>query len=250
MAVAEVHPSVEELAAFTLGTLGDETQASIEAHVAACTSCQLRAAAAPGDTLVELVRCVHTRSSRGADTVTEAVAQLQTPAPLAVDSETGTLTPSVAPCAPAEPDRPEVPDIMPPELARHERYRLVRLLGAGGMGAVFEAEHRVMQRPVALKVIKRAYTVSGGALERFRREVRAAARLSHPNIVTTYDAEDAGETHFLVMEYVDGPTWAGWFRSAAPFPWTTPAITFARRRSGLSTPSSKAWSTATSNRTT
>jgi WD40 repeat protein len=106
--------------------------------------------------------------------------------------------------APGASDRPEAPEALPPELARHERYRVVRLLGAGGMGAVYQAEHRVMQRLVALKVIKRAYTANAAALDRFRREVRAAARLSHPNIVTTYDAEDAGEAHFLVMEYVEG----------------------------------------------
>jgi hypothetical protein len=60
-----------------------------------------------------------------------------------------------------------------------------------------------MRRRVAVKVIKREYTANPDALERFRREVENAARLSHPNIVTTYDAEDAGETQFLVMEYVD-----------------------------------------------
>jgi serine/threonine protein kinase len=57
------------------------------------------------------------------------------------------------------------------------------------MGTVYEAEHRVLHRPVALKVIKRAYTARADALERFRREVRAAARLSDPNVVTTHDAE-------------------------------------------------------------
>ncbi len=119
---------------------------------------------------------------------------------------------------PARSDRPEVPDVLPPDLARHERYRVVRLLGVGGMGAVYEAEHRVMQRPVALKVIKRAYTASAAVLERFRREVRAAARLSHPNIVTTYDAEDAGETHFLVMEYVDGTDLGRLVQEHGPLP--------------------------------
>ena len=64
MAVADVHPSMEELTAFTLGTLDYETQASIEAHVAACTSCQERAAVAPGDSLFELVRRVRVVLSR------------------------------------------------------------------------------------------------------------------------------------------------------------------------------------------
>jgi WD40 repeat protein/serine/threonine protein kinase len=194
MAAVEVHPSVEELAAFTLGNLADEAQVSIETHVAGCASCQQRAALAPDDTLVELLRSAHAGISHGVDT----------PVLLPAGAQTEALPAAVAPSALAGWDHAEIPDTVPPELARHERYRVVRLLGAGGMGAVYEAEHRVMQRPVALKVIKRAYTANAGALDRFRREVRTAARLSHLNIVTTYDAEDAGDTHFLVMEYVEG----------------------------------------------
>ena len=211
MAVADVHPSIEELVAFALGTLGEETQAPIEDHVAACRSCQERAAVAPGDNLVELVRRVRACTSRGAETFADPAAQAQTPVVLTAVAGTEALAPAVSDC-------PEVPEAMPPELARHERYRVVRLLGAGGMGAVYEAEHRVMQRLVALKVIKRAYTASAAALERFRREVRAAARLSHPNIVTTYDAEDAGETHFLVMEYVEGVSLGRLVKEGGPLP--------------------------------
>src|SRR5262245_12658852 len=214
MAVADVHPSIEELTAFTLGTLDEETQASIEAHVAACTSCQERAADAPADNLVELVRRLGARTGRRADTFVDTAAQVQTPVPSAAVALTDALAPFAFPGS----VRPEVPDALPPELARHVRYRVVRLLGAGGMGAVYEAEHRVMQRPVALKVIKRAYTANAAALKRFRREVRAAARLSHPNIVTTHDAEDAGETHFLVMEYVEGTDLGRLVREHGPLP--------------------------------
>ncbi len=216
--VAEVHPRADELAAFTLGTLGDDAHASIAAHVAACASCQERAAVAPGDTLIELLRCAHTRTGRQADTPMEAAAPVQTPTPPAAAAQTVTMASAAVPSAPVPWDRPEVPDAVPPELARHERYRVMRLLGAGGMGAVYEAEHRVMQRPVALKVINRAYTPSAGAVERFRREVRAAARLSHPNIVTTYDAEDAGDTHFLVMEYVEGVSLGRLVKEGGPLP--------------------------------
>jgi Protein kinase domain/Putative zinc-finger len=201
MAVAEVHPSAEELAAFTLGTLDDETQASIEAHVAACMSCQERAAVAPGDSLVELLRSVHLRTGFGTDTVSEFASQVLTPLSLL-----------------AKPDRVEVPEALPAELACHERYHIVRFLGAGGMGTVYEAEHRFLRRPVALKVIKRAYTAYAAALERFRREVHTAARLSHPNIVTTYDAEDAGETHFLVMEYIEGTDLGRLIQESGPLP--------------------------------
>jgi serine/threonine protein kinase len=108
---------------------------------------------------------------------------------------------------------------LPPVLARHDRYRIVRLLGQGGMGAVYEAEHLVMQRSVALKVINRAFTANEAAVERFRREVRAAAKLHHPNIVTAFDAENAGDTHFLVMEYVAGRSLARLVKERGPLPF-------------------------------
>jgi tRNA A-37 threonylcarbamoyl transferase component Bud32 len=212
----EAHPSAAELAAFTLGTLGAEARASVEAHVAACTSCQERAAVAPGDSLIELLRCAHARMDRQPDTV--STAPVQTPAPLAPAAEAVTRPPAGAPSALAESHRPDAPDAVPPELAGHERYRVVRLLGQGGMGAVYEAEHRVMRRTVALKVIHRAYTANAAALERFRCEVRAAARLSHPNIVTTHDAEDAGDTQFLVMEYVAGISLGRLVNERGPLP--------------------------------
>ena len=75
MAVAEAHPSAEELTAFTLGTLDEEAQAPIEIHVASCTSCQERAANTPGDRFVEVLRSTYARTSRGADTFVEAGAQ-------------------------------------------------------------------------------------------------------------------------------------------------------------------------------
>ena len=77
----------------------------------------------------------------------------------------------------------------PAELAGHARYRLLRQLGAGGMGAVWLAEHSVMGRQVALKVIRPEHLARPGAAERFRREVHAAACLHHwANIVIAFDA--------------------------------------------------------------
>jgi WD40 repeat protein len=213
MAVAEAHPSAEELTAFTLGTLDDAAQAFIEDHVATCTSCQERAATAPGDSFVELVRSVHARPAALADTLTEAP-QAHTPAPRL--REAVAVAPSLA--VPADSDPANDLNAIPPELARHERYRVVRLLGEGGMGSVYEAEQVVMQRRVALKVIRCAGTASPAALERFRREVRAAARLSHPNIVAAYDAETAGGVLFLVMEYVEGITLAWLVKERGPLP--------------------------------
>jgi serine/threonine protein kinase len=72
------------------------------------------------------------------------------------------------------------------------------------MGQVFQARHRTMDRIVALKVLPQEAVRSPRAVERFRREVKAAAKLSHPNIVTAYDAGAHEGIHYLVMEYVDG----------------------------------------------
>lgn len=86
------------------------------------------------------------------------------------------------------------------------RYKLLKELGRGGMGAVFQAEHATLKRIVALKVMASQLLQDERAIARFHREIQAAAALDHPNIVAAYDAESVGETHFLVMEYVPGQT--------------------------------------------
>ncbi len=83
-------------------------------------------------------------------------------------------------------------------------YRIVRRLGQGGMGSVFLAEHIRMERLVALKTLASDMTRDPQALKRFHREVKAAAKLSHPNIVTAYDADEAQGLQMLIMEYVEG----------------------------------------------
>lgn len=81
---------------------------------------------------------------------------------------------------------------------------LLEKIGSGGMGDVFKAEHRRMKRLVVVKILRAELLGSDYAVRRFEREVRAAAQLSHPNIVTAYDADSFGDMHFLVMEYVEG----------------------------------------------
>src|SRR5260370_12048175 len=86
------------------------------------------------------------------------------------------------------------------------------------MGAVVKAEHRLMERGVALKIIRKDLMDRPAALERFPQEVRAAARLVHPHIVTAYDADQAGDVHFLVMEYVEGKSLDGVLGQEGPLP--------------------------------
>lgn len=78
-------------------------------------------------------------------------------------------------------------------------YVILDKLGKGGMGVVFEAAHRRLQRVVALKVMAAAAMESPEAVKRFQREVRTAARLVYPNIVAAYDADEADGKHFLGM---------------------------------------------------
>jgi hypothetical protein len=114
---------------------------------------------------------------------------------------------------------PTVPGVeLPPELAGHARYRVCRLLGRGGMGAVYQAEHALMERPVALKVLRPGLLPDPDAVARFRQEVRAAARLHHPNLVAALDADQAGPVTFLVMEYVEGQSLAERVATRGPLP--------------------------------
>jgi eukaryotic-like serine/threonine-protein kinase len=91
-------------------------------------------------------------------------------------------------------------------------YVILSKLGAGGMGTVYQARHRRMNRLVALKVLPQALSDVPEAIARFQREVEAAARLQHPNIAAAYDADEAAGVHFLVMEFVDGPNLAAYVK--------------------------------------
>ena len=97
-------------------------------------------------------------------------------------------------------------------------YLILDKLGQGGMGMVFKAQHRRMMRTVALKVLSPSVTKTKELVQRFQREVQAAARLSHPNIVAAFDADEARGTFFLVMEYVEGSDLASVVKKKGPLP--------------------------------
>jgi hypothetical protein len=174
------HPGAAALTAFGLGHLAGREARSVEQHLAVCDACRSTVEDVPADAFLSLLRAAH-----------------RTAAPSDDSARPGTATE-------AGPEPAAAPGTTPPALADHPRYLVRELLGVGGMGAVYRAQHQLMERTVALKVINRSLTDNPAMVERFRREVKAAAKLAHPNIVHAYDADQAGDTHFLVMEYVDG----------------------------------------------
>lgn len=100
-------------------------------------------------------------------------------------------------------------------------YVLLDQLGEGGMGRVFKARHRGMDRLVAIKMLLPEKLSSKSGLKRFAQEVKAAARLTHPNIVTAFDADLEGEVPYLVMEYVDGKDLQSYLTEHGPLPIDT-----------------------------
>lgn len=168
------HPTVDDLAAFSAGQLPPESAATVESHIGDCTPCcDTLLGLSADDTFVDLLK--ETRDPINGATI------------------------GIAKCA-TDSEQPSPQSA----LADHPRYEIVDLIAKGGMGEVFRAKHRMMDRTVAVKVIKDEFTRNPEAVERFHREVKTAAHLSHPNVVTAYDAEQADGVHFLVMEYVDG----------------------------------------------
>jgi hypothetical protein len=169
---SDPHPSADELAAFDAGCLPAPRTAAVETHVAGCETCCRRLEVLPEGAFAALVRAYAGKGDGG----------------------------RTRPLPNGDGDGGGVPDA----LVGHPRYRVLGLLGRGGMGVVYKAVQQHMDRVVALKVIHRPLLACPDFVERFRREVKAVARLRHPNIVLAHDADHAADLHFLVMEHVEG----------------------------------------------
>lgn len=98
------------------------------------------------------------------------------------------------------------------------RYELVSRIGSGGMAVVYLAKDLVLDRHVAVKVLNDSLSHDDNFVDRFRREARAAARLSHPNVVNIYDVGEDDAIHYIVMEYVDGKTLKDRIKEEGPLP--------------------------------
>src|SRR5262245_30364732 len=138
-AMPHLHPTADRLHAFAQGRLSPAEQSEVEEHVATCDSCCQKLESVPPDTLQQLARDAATKGFRAT--------------PVAKKPAAGKAPP---------------PGI-PPELRDHARYKVLGLVGIGGMGAVYKAEHRAMERLVALKVINPSLLANPQAVERFHR---------------------------------------------------------------------------------
>lgn len=87
-----------------------------------------------------------------------------------------------------------------------DRYEILEKIGSGGMSDVYRAKCHKLNRLVAIKVLKEEFCTDASFVEKFKMEAQAAARLSHPNIVSVYDVVDEGDLHYIVMELVEGIT--------------------------------------------
>lgn len=100
------------------------------------------------------------------------------------------------------------------------RYELFEKIGEGGMSVVYKAKDRLLNRFVAIKVLKPEFIKDRKFIESFRRESQAAASLSHPNIVNIFDVGQEGNIHYIVMELVQGSTLSELIREQGPLPYT------------------------------
>jgi serine/threonine protein kinase len=188
------HPAADALCGFAAGQLDDPTAAAIMNHLDGCPDCCRAVAALSGDDFLARLRQAHGPGS--------------TPAP------------AEAPAGAARAPKPAAGPIadLPPELINNPQYEVLRELGRGGMGVVYLARNKLMDRLEVLKVVNKALLDCPGAVERFLREIRSAARLSHANVVAAYSAVQAGELLAFAMEYVEGEDLARLVQTQGPLP--------------------------------
>lgn len=111
-----------------------------------------------------------------------------------------------------------------------QRYRLLKMLGAGGMGSVFLAEHMMLKRLVAVKILQSAKATH---LQRFFRESQTTAQLDHPNVVKLYDFDTTGELYYMMLEFIDGPNFQDYVEQHKPLGYAAAANFISQAAAGL-----------------
>jgi serine/threonine protein kinase len=195
----DVHPTDQTLSSYGLGELDDGSAEAVNKHLEQCSVCRQRVAQMSADSFLGRLR----DDWGGPGSHAPIAASLAGLSMLAAGS------PSLA--LPAT-------GTLPPGLANHLDYEIKRELGRGGMGVVYLAYNRLMGRDEVLKVMGRQIMERPGVLDRFLREIRAVAKLRHPNIVTAYHATRVGEGIVFAMEYVEGLDLTRMVKAKGPLP--------------------------------
>ena len=174
----QIHPTPDELSGYVHGTLPEAVADAVAEHVETCADCEAT---------VEMIE-------RQGDSLLH---QLQRPVPPDPDLDSPECQRAVAAAAAigqadhtATFSLPAVAEEQAPDLGQIGEYKLLAKLGEGGMGAVYKALHVHLDRVVALKVLPKSRADDELAIARFYREMKAAGRLRHPNIVEAYDARE------------------------------------------------------------
>lgn len=113
------------------------------------------------------------------------------------------------------------------------KYRILRLIGSGGMSFVYLAEHKLMHRQRAIKVLPRRRVKDSSYLARFHLEAQATSQLDHPNIVRCYDVDNEGDTHYIVMEFIEGKDLNTIVKQEGPLPLELACNYIAQSAEGL-----------------
>jgi len=213
-------PGHDALKRFSLGQVRETEASGVEAHLADCPRCVGTLHDLGGeDTLVAAMRAQREMTDR--PKIDAAVIQLMLVLKSRNPSESWPA--DGAACSDDTNGAQELlrlasPPEQPDELGRLGAYRLLKILGAGGMGVVFEAEDPRLQRKVALKAIRPHLAVSGKARKRFLREARAAAAITHDNVITIYEVGEDRGIPFLAMQSLPGETLEARLRREGPLP--------------------------------
>jgi serine/threonine protein kinase len=221
------------LMAFAAGTLDEAGAEAVVAHLEGCPACCEKAASLPGDSFLNRLRAVQSLSAtaipnkglppaepptRAADpdhTTPPQRGSMQ--APRGADSCPSAWPTTAAPAGRLGGVSTNTMDL-PAELRNHPSYEVLKELGRGGMGVVYLARNKLLDRHEVLKVVNRKLLGDPEAAERFLREMRSAARLGHKNIVTAYAALQVGEVLLFAMEYVEGEDLAQVVKARGPLP--------------------------------
>ncbi len=204
--------SDDHLRGLLLGELSDDDATPLENHLLECPACVARTRKLQSaDTFVAALQ--HARKwelpAAQSSSIEMLVQRLSDRSQLATHSSLLDAT-----VAPGEKESPSVqeliallePAVEPDELGRLSSFRVLKLLGHGGMGAVFLAEDMQLRRHVAFKLLKPGRSESSEAIERFMREARAAAAVRHDHVVTIYQVGQAHGVPFIAQELLEGET--------------------------------------------